>query len=58
MKFLLCATDEQTFIDHINQFPVVGIAERFVIPSDVFLCSDDMLKEELEELGITLLSVI
>jgi len=67
LRFLVCSTDEQTFDNHIvGQFPAVGIAERFVMPEYVFIfdktmapiMDDEMLVEELAELGITLLSIV
>ncbi len=62
MKFLVCSTDEQTFDMVIGTSPVVGFAERFVVPMDVYfddLSADfDLYKEGLEELGITLLLVV
>lgn len=65
MKFLLCSTDEETFDNFvITTSPVVGIAERFVVPCEVYFddCSDnvpfDLYSEEMAELGITLLSIV
>ena len=64
MKFLLCSTDDQTFDMVIATSPVVGIAERFVVPCEVYFddCSDkvpfDLYAEELAELGITLISIV
>lgn len=66
-RFLLCSTDESTFNTYIvGEFPVVGIASRFVIPEDAFIYDktmtpempDDILEEELAELGIELRAII
>jgi hypothetical protein len=64
MKFLLCSCDEETFTMVIGTSPVVGAAERFVVPCDVYFEFTDLdvppehYAEEMAELGITLLSII
>lgn len=63
IKFLICSTDESVFEDYIvNQFPVVGIAERFVVPAECFdhinLNDPVLMTEELAELGLTFLLLV